>query len=138
MPTEETKCIILFRGDDTDFRNSENISIEIDTELSLEGCKAYFEFLGYVQEFESIPDNKKLHLVFPKERTVKFPLCISFGKLWIENADGKRMTISNRINVCVTNSTELAYSSDVQNIKVSMPSQKPEMENTDENTEVQT
>lgn len=138
MFTEETKSIILFRGDDTDFRNNENIIIEIDTELSLEGYKAYFEFLGYVQEFETIPDDKKLHLVFPREKTEKFPFCLSYGKLWIENADGKRRTISNRIYVCVTSSTELAYSSDVQNIKVSMPSHKPSVENTEENTEVQT
>lgn len=117
--------IVLFKGDDSDFRGNQEIIIELKTRISLAGCKAYFKFLNYLQEFESIPEDGKLRLVFSKEVTEKFPLCVADGKLWLEDENGKERTVDNRIHICVTNSVPEAYCScDPQAITVIVTGEK--------------
>ena len=61
--------IVLFRGDDTDFVGNQDIIVKITTERNISGCKAYFKYMGNIQTFDEIPENKELHLVFSHEQT---------------------------------------------------------------------
>ena len=106
---DKHKYIVLFRGDDSDFTGNQDIVIELNTELDLSGCSAHFEAIGFKQDFETIPDDKKLHLVFPKSETSKLPLGTVDCKLWIEDQNEKRRTVANRIHLVVTNSVCEAY-----------------------------
>lgn len=117
--------IVLFRGDDSDFVGNQSIYITLDTELSLEGCKAHFRFLDFTQDFDEIPEDKKLLLVFPKDKTAKFPLGAMDASLTLEDSLGRIRTASNRIHIVVTNSVNEAYcSEDPQAITVIMSGDK--------------
>jgi len=110
---------ILYRGDDSDFTGNQEIIIELQTTLVLTGCKAHFKFLDFKQDFNTIPADKKLHLVFPKASTAKFPLGAMDAELWLEDSNQKRRTVANRIHVVVTQSVGEAYdTSDPQAISV--------------------
>lgn len=123
--TSRPQYIVLFKGDDSDFRGNQEIIIELKTQMPLTGCKAYFRFLNYIQEFSKIPEDGKLTLVFPRSETEKFPLCVADGKLWIEDENGKERTVDNRIHICVTNSVPEAYCScDPQAITVVISGEK--------------
>ena len=123
--TSRPKYIVLFKGDDSDFRGNQEIIIELKAQIPLTGCKAYFKFLNYIQEFSEIPEDGKLTLVFPRSETEKFPLCVADGKLWIEDENGKERTLDNRIHICVTNSVPEAYCScDPQAITVVISGEK--------------
>ena len=117
--------IVLFRGDDSDFVGNQSIYITLDTELSLEGCKAHFRFLDFTQDFDEIPEDKKLLLVFPKDKTAKFPLGAMDASLTLEDSLGRIRTASNRIHIVVTNSVREAYCpEDTQAITVIMSGDK--------------
>ena len=123
--TSRPQYIVLFKGDDSDFRGNQEIIIELKTQMPLTGCKAYFRFLNYIQEFSKIPEDGILTLVFPRSETEKFPLCVADGKLWIEDENGKERTVDNRIHICVTNSVPEAYCScDPQAITVVISGEK--------------
>lgn len=115
--------LILFKGDDSDFIGNQNIVLNINTDLDLTGCKAHFKFLDFAQDFNEIPENKQLELVFPKSQTEKFPLGAMDAELWLEDSEGKRRTVSNRIHIVVTNSVLEAYNNeDTQAITVTIES----------------
>lgn len=123
--TSRPQYIVLFKGDDSDFRGNQEIIIELKTQIPLTGCKAYFKFLNYIQEFPEIPEDGKLTLIFPRSETEKFPLCVADGKLWVEDDNGKERTVDNRIHICVTNSVPEAYCScDPQAITVVISGEK--------------
>ena len=113
--------IVLFKGDDSDFQGNQSVDIVIDTELDTTGMKAHFRFMDFVQDFNSIPENKTLRLVFPNAKTSEFPLGAADATLRFEDASGKFRTISNRIHIVVTNSVHEAYDNeDSQSITVTV------------------
>ena len=101
--------IVLFRGDDTDFVGNQEIVVKITTERDISGCKAYFKYMGNIQTFDEIPENKELHLVFSREQTKEMPLGTWDAELYLIDENGKRMTVNNRIHMLVTNSVREAY-----------------------------
>ena len=109
---ERHQYIVLFRGDDSDFVGNQQILLKLETELDLTGCKAHFRFLDFKQDFDEIPADKTLELVFQKAQTAKFPLGAMDAELWLEDSTGKRRTVANRIHVVVTNSVKQAYDND--------------------------
>lgn len=117
----DIQYLVLFRGDDSNTIGTQNIILEIQTDVDLTGCKAHFDFLDFHQVFDEIPADKKLALVFSKEDTKKFPCGAFDGVLWIEDQNHKRRTLNNRIHIVVTNSVNEAYDSDdQQSITVNM------------------
>ena len=113
--------IVLFKGDDSDFEGNQSVDIVIDTELDTTGMKAHFRFMDFVQDFDSIPENKTLSLVFPNAKTSEFPLGAADATLRFEDASGKFRTVSNRIHIVVTNSVHEAYDNeDSQSITVTV------------------
>ena len=113
--------IVLFKGDDSDFEGNQSVDIVIDTELDTTGMKAHFRFMDFVQDFDSIPENKTLSLVFPNAKTSEFPLGAADATLRFEDASGKFRTVSNRIHIVVTNSVYEAYDNeDGQSITVTV------------------
>ena len=101
--------IVLFRGDDTDFVGNQEIIVKITTERNISGCKAYFKYMGNIQTFDAIPEDKELHLVFSREQTKDMPLGTWDAELYLIDENGKRMTVNNRIHMLVTNSVREAY-----------------------------
>ena len=101
--------IVLFRGDDTDFVGNQEIIVKITTERNISGCKAYFKYMGNIQTFDAIPEDKELHLVFSREQTKDMPLGTWDAELYLIDENGKRMTVNNRIHMLVTNSVGEAY-----------------------------
>ena len=101
--------IVLFRGDDTDFVGNQEIIVKITTERNISGCKAYFKYMGNIQTFDEIPQDKELHLVFSREQTKEMPLGTWDAELYLIDENGKRMTVNNRIHMLVTNSVREAY-----------------------------
>ena len=101
--------IVLFRGDDTDFVGNQEIIVKITTERNISGCKAYFKYMGNIQTFDAIPEDKELHLVFSREQTKEMPLGTWDAELYLIDENGKRMTVNNRIHMLVTNSVREAY-----------------------------
>ena len=101
--------IVLFRGDDTDFVGNQEIIVKITTERNISGCKAYFKYMGSIQTFDEIPEDKELHLVFSREQTKEMPLGTWDAELYLIDENGKRMTVNNRIHMLVTNSVREAY-----------------------------
>lgn len=117
--------IVLFRGDDTDFVGNQEIIVKITTERNISGCKAYFKYMGNIQTFDEIPENKELHLVFSREQTKEMPLGTWDAELYLIDENGKRMTVNNRIHMLVTNSVCEAYCpEDPQAITVTMSGDK--------------
>ena len=113
--------IVLFKGDDSDFEGNQSVDIVIDTELDTTGMKAHFRFMDFVQDVDSIPENKTLSLVFPNAKTSEFPLGAADATLRFEDASGKFRTVSNRIHIVVTNSVHEAYDNeDSQSITVTV------------------
>ena len=120
-PPIKPQYIVLFKGDDSDFQGNQSVDVVIDTELDTTGMKAHFRFMDFVQDFDSIPENKTLSLVFPNAKTSEFPLGAADATLRFEDASGKFRTISNRIHIVVTNSVHEAYDNeDSQSITVTV------------------
>ena len=116
-----TQYIVLFRGDDTDFAGNQEIKIKLETEMSLEGVSAHFKFLDFEQDFDTIPEDKELRLVFPANVTKQFPIGSMDAELYLVDERRKRRTIANRIHIVVTQSVAEAYdNTDPQAITVSV------------------
>lgn len=117
--------IVLFRGDDTDFVGNQEIIVKITTERNISGCKAYFKYMGNIQTFDAIPEDKELHLVFSREQTKEMPLGTWDAELYLIDENGKRMTVNNRIHMLVTNSVREAYfPDDPQSVSVVISANK--------------
>ena len=117
--------IVLFRGDDTDFVGNQEIIVKITTERDISGCKAYFKYMGNIQTFDAIPEDKELHLVFSREQTKEMPLGTWDAELYLIDENGKRMTVNNRIHMLVTNSVREAYfPDDPQSVSVVISANK--------------
>ena len=117
--------IVLFRGDDTDFVGNQEIVVKITTERNISGCKAYFKYMGNIQTFDEIPEDKELHLVFSREQTKDMPLGTWDAELYLIDENGKRMTVNNRIHMLVTNSVREAYfPDDPQSVSVVISANK--------------
>ena len=105
------KYFVIYRGDDTDFPGNQELIVEINTTRDLTGCSAHFQFQGFTQDFDKIPADKKLHLIFPSSETKKFALGASDAKLWLTNGTKVR-TVESRIHIVVTNRVDEAYNND--------------------------
>jgi len=101
--------IVLFRGDDSDFQGNQDIEVKVETDMDLTGIKAHFSLLSFRQDFDTIPDDRTLRLTFGADETRKMPLGSFDATLWLEDTNGNRRTVSNRIHVVVTNSVREAY-----------------------------
>lgn len=109
------KYFVIYRGDSSDFPGNQELIIEIETERDLTGCSAHFQFQDYRIDFDSIPADKKLRLIFPSSETKKFTLGSSDAKLWltyVTDAATKTRTVENRIHIVVTNNVSEAYDND--------------------------
>ena len=101
-----TKSIIeIFRGDDSDALGYQTIVGTIHTDLDLTGCKAVFRYLGFFQEFDPIPEDKKLTIVIPSASSMQFPPGFGYASLKVYDIDRKVRTFTNRIPVFVKTMT---------------------------------
>lgn len=113
--------IILFCGDDSDFVGNQTIFIELETDIDTTGCKAHLKYISKTFTWDEIPEDKRLELVFSAEETKAMPLGDWDAELWLEDAQGRRRTVSNQIRIRVTKSVGDAYGSeDPQSIKASI------------------
>ena len=115
MLCKKHQYFVLYRGDSSDFPGNQELIVEINTTRDLTGCSAHFQFQDYRIDFDSIPADKKLHLVFPSSETKKFTIGASDAKLWLtygSGTDEKTRTVENRIHVVVTNNVDEAYDND--------------------------
>jgi hypothetical protein len=103
--------LIIFRGDDTDFEGNQNIDITLSSEIDLSDKKAHFKFLDFIQDWDTIPDDKVLHLKIPNAQTSKFPVGAMDAKLWLEDSQGRVRMVDNRIHIVVTDRVDEAYDS---------------------------
>lgn len=92
----------LFKGDDSGFEKSQRVNLKLDTNYDLGGCKAHFKFYDYVQDFDEIPADYMLPLVFPASETSKFPLGMGYAKVWLTDSNGAVHAVSNYMRVKVT------------------------------------
>lgn len=113
--------IVLFCGDDSNFVGNQTIFIELETDIDTTGCKAHLKYISKTFTWNAIPENKRLELVFSAEETKAMPLGDWDAELWLEDAQGRRRTVSKQIRIRVTKSVEDAYwSGDPQAIKASI------------------
>ena len=113
--------IVLFCGDDSNFVGNQTIFIEIETDIDTTGCKAHLKYINKTFTWNAIPEDKRLELVFSAEETKAMPLGDWDAELWLEDAQGRRRTVSNQIRIRVTKSVGDAYwSEDPQSIKASI------------------
>ena len=113
--------IVLFCGDDSNFVGNQTIFIELETDIDTTGCKAHLKYISKTFTWQAIPEDKRLELVFSAEETKAMPLGDWDAELWLEDAQGRRRTVSNQIRIRVTKSVEDAYwSGDPQAIKASI------------------
>ena len=113
--------IVLFCGDDSNFVGNQTIFIELETDIDTTGCKAHLKYISKTFTWNAIPEDKRLELVFSAEETKAMPLGDWDAELWLEDAHGRRRTVSNQIRIRVTKSVEDAYwSEDPQSIKASI------------------
>lgn len=109
------KYFVIYRGDDTDFPGNQELIVNLNTTRDLTDCSAHIEFQGFTQDFDEIPEDKKLRLIFPSSETKKFALGAADAKLWLTygNSDQKKIhTVENKIHVVVTNRVDEAYDND--------------------------
>lgn len=113
--------IVLFCGDDSNFVGNQKIFIELETDIDTTGCKAHLRYINKTFTWNAIPEDKRLELVFSAEETKAMPLGDWDAELWLEDAQGRRRTVSNQIRIRVTKSVGDAYwSEDPQSIKASI------------------
>lgn len=113
--------IVLFCGDDSNFVGNQTIFIELETDIDTTGCKAHLKYISKTFTWNEIPEDKRLELVFSAEETKAMPLGDWDAELWLEDAQGRRRTVSNQIRIRVTKSVDDAYwSGDPQAIKASI------------------
>lgn len=113
--------IVLFCGDDSNFVGNQTIFIELETDIDTTGCKAHLKYISKTFTWDAIPEDKRLELVFSAEETKAMPLGDWDAELWLEDAQGRRRTVSNQIRIRVTKSVGDAYwSEDPQSIKASI------------------
>ena len=113
--------IVLFCGDDSNFVGNQTIFIELETDIDTTGCKAHLKYINKTFTWNAIPEDKRLELVFSAEETKAMPLGDWDAELWLEDAQGRRRTVSNQIRIRVTKSVGDAYwSEDPQSIKASI------------------
>ncbi|GEM_PF-581163 len=93
--------IKLFKGDDTDFNESEFLIIRLETNAALNGFKATFRLGSFVQEFADIA-SKTLKINIPHAITKQFPVGYLNGTLRFEDTSGRYQTISNTIPFEIT------------------------------------
>ena len=92
----------IFKGDDSGFEKNQRVNLKLDTNFDLGGCKAHFKFYDYVQDFDEIPADYMLPLVFPSSETSKFPLGMGYAKVWLTDPNGAIHSVSNYMRVKVT------------------------------------
>lgn len=113
--------IVLFSGDDSNFVGNQTIFIELETDIDTTGCKAHLKYISKTFTWNAIPEDKRLELVFSAEETKAMPLGDWDAELWLEDAQGRRRTVSNQIRIRVTKSVGDAYGNEApQSIKASI------------------
>lgn len=86
--------IQLFRGDDSDFADLNEIVINIDTDLSLEGFTGCFCFLGVTREFtEEDIARKTVTITYSAEETARFIPGLNYGKFTLIDPAGRKAAV---------------------------------------------
>ena len=113
--------IKLFKGDDTDFNESEFLIIRLNTTVALDGFKASFRLGSFVQNFADIT-NKTLNIIIPHAITKQFPIGYLNGTLRIEDTSGRYQTICNTIPFEITKEV---FTRESREIVLPMPDNYP-------------
>lgn len=93
-PTNCSSVITLFKGEDSDFANLNDITINIKTDLDLSGYTGEFFFLGVKRSFSAEElQTKKLNLVFTADETNGFCLGQNYGIFYIYDTEGNKATL---------------------------------------------
>lgn len=93
-PEKCSSVITIFKGEDSDFANLNDITINIKTDLDLSGYTGEFCFLGVRRVFtEEEFQTKKLNLVFTAEETKGFCLGQNYGIFYIYDTEGNKATL---------------------------------------------
>lgn len=103
----------IYKGDDSDFALNQQLCVKIKTEHSLSGCTAYVQFYDYIQTYSPIPEDGNLMLVFPGSVTKNFPLGRGRAKIWLKDANGKKRTIADDLQILVTKSIDCVSKKDI-------------------------
>ena len=96
--------ITIFQGEDV-AANSRVVSITFPTLSVPDGFTARFFFNG-IEKCAAFRSGGRLLLNYTRDETARFPLGISYGSLWIEDASGLRFCAKSAIPVLVTDCVE--------------------------------
>ena len=96
--------IIIFQGEDV-AANSRVVSITFPTLSVPDGFTARFFFNG-IEKCAAFRSGGKLRLNYTRDETARFPLGISYGTLWIEDAMGLRFCAKSAVPILVTDCVE--------------------------------
>ena len=96
--------ITIFQGEDT-AANSRVVSITFPTLSVPDGFKARFFFNG-IEKCAAFRSGGRLRLNYTRDETARFPLGISYGTLWIEDAMGLRFCAKSAVPILVTDCVE--------------------------------
>lgn len=105
---EPIDCLVLFRGDDSNFALNQSITIQLDIDADISNCTVHFAFLGFDKILE-LDDEMCAKLVFKSEETKVMPPGIFDAVIYLIDADGRRRTVSNRLAIKVTSNVAEAY-----------------------------
>ena len=96
--------ITIFQGEDV-AANSRVVSITFPTLSVPDGFTARFFFNG-VEKCAAFRSGGRLRLNYSHDETARFPLGISYGSLWIEDAMGLRFCVKSAVPILVTDCAE--------------------------------
>ena len=104
--------IKIYKGDDTDF-NGRVLRLTFGADgLNLAGCKAELSFCGIVKTLDCSKGCDFL-LVLAAAETAPLTLGRHFATLRLIDPQGRRVTVSNTIMVCVTDSVADVYGDEI-------------------------
>lgn len=96
--------ITIFQGEDV-AANSRVVSITFPTLSVPDGFTARFFFNG-VEKCAAFRSGGRLRLNYTRDETARFPLGVSYGTLWIEDAMGLRFCAKSAVPILVTDCAE--------------------------------
>ena len=112
--------LTIFKGDDTGGVIGKRITLRIETEIPVENCKLVFSFCSTRREFTNVVSGQDIEIFFSHNETQMFPLGTSRANLTLVDASGKVRTLSNSLQIRVTNNVAECYGSDAQSATVTI------------------
>jgi hypothetical protein len=101
MNCQNKKLITLIKTDDTDFAGRNFIRVNVKSEFDLTDYKLGFVLCGVLKEFSDLQEDIVIN--YSQVETEQFSLGINYATIYLEDADGRKKTLTNRIPVKVTN-----------------------------------